>query len=139
MTTVATDGVTIAADGLLTWGGRRLKLDEQKLRRLPDGSVVGWAGNADEAVIAVEALARDDGDEAKGDYSLLRLFPDGKLAVYVDRLIPTFTSPPQAIGSGGDVALGAMLAGMSAKQAVRAAARIDTSTGGTIRSRKVRR
>lgn len=141
MTTIATDGVSIAADGQVTYNDRPLTLSENKLRELDDGSVVGWAGEADAAAAAVEYLAQHpyDRNGPEGNYSLLRLFPSGAIALYAGALRPAYISPPQAIGSGQDFALGAMLAGKSAKRAVQIAASLDIHTGGTIRSRKVRR
>ena len=46
---------------------------------------------------------------------------------------------PWAIGSGSDYALGAMMSGLSAKEAVDVAKKIDTLTGGRVRTHKVNR
>ena len=50
---------------------------------------------------------------------------------------PIEVNSPAAIGSGGGIALGAMLAGKPAEEAVRIAAKADAATGNEIDSIEV--
>lgn len=50
-----------------------------------------------------------------------------------DDMCPIVIREPYAIGSGSDFAMGAMLAGKSAKDAVKIAAKLDCYTGGPIK------
>ncbi len=140
MTTIATDGKLLAADGRTSAGDVILTNAAKKVQRLPDGSIAGSAGAADGGPSAVAALAAalkagEQPPKYAGDYSILRLLPDGSALYYYDRLdMPIPVSPPFAIGSGKSAALGAMKAGANARQAVKIAAEVDVYTGGKITS-----
>lgn len=56
----------------------------------------------------------------------------GKCYMYENRLYPYEVKAPFAIGSGFKYAMGAMLAGATAAQAVEIAARLDKNTGGEV-------
>lgn len=136
MTTIACDGHWMAADGMVTNRNRVIvELDAVKVRRLKDGSVIGYAG----VYHIGEALrAFLDGDtaevEACGEWTAIRLMPDGSGLYYCDKH-PTSGAPcswPATLGTGGEMALGAMLAGATPKRAVELAAKRDTDTGGSI-------
>lgn len=135
MTTIATDGRIIAADGRVTSGGEILSESTPKLRQLADGSAVGWAGAQEDAEKAVEELAaavrekRDPAAQDNDTFTLLRLFPYGMSAVYQQRMVPLYVEGPHAIGSGHGFARGAMLAGASALKAIRIAHKADNGTG----------
>lgn len=132
MTTVCTDGRSMASDGLSTANDTVNATNMQKVFKLDDGSVVGIAGCRVDALRAVDALRRGD-TEFVGDYNLLRLHPGGRVERYDRCLYPLATQAPAAIGSGGDLALGALEAGASPKEAVRIASRRDAHSGGRIR------
>lgn len=137
MTTIATDGQRIAADGRLTFNGRIASEDETKLHTLSDGSVVGVAGDPDGTRDLLRALEKNE-DHSFSDMTALRLFPSGAIALYAGEAgAPTFLSPPQAIGSGGPFAIGALEAGASPRQAVKIAAKLDPGTGPIVTARKV--
>lgn len=103
------------------------------------GVIIGIAGTYTDGVRFAESFPDlselDDLDE---DFEAMVLTPGGILTF--DRsLHPTRTdSKVEAIGSGGKVALGAMLAGAPPDKAVRIAAKIDAYTGGRIRTYKLR-
>lgn len=136
MTTVACDGHWMAADGLVT-NDRNVvvEFDAMKVRRLKDGSLLGYSGmyHLGEALAAVIESNKTE-VEACGEWDALRLMPDGTGLYYCDKH-PTLGAPcswPATLGTGGELALGAMLAGKTPKQAVEIAAQRDTDTGGTI-------
>jgi ATP-dependent protease HslVU (ClpYQ) peptidase subunit len=135
VTTIATDGFELAGDGKSTANDSITGLNRKKVWHLEDGSIVGGAGQVRDVYRAVRALAENSNDEAEGDYNLLRLFPNGKLVRYDSSLdTPISVKAPQAIGTGSDVAVGAMLAGASAREAVKIASKVDVYTGGKITS-----
>lgn len=141
MTTIATDGVTIAADGRTTAGKEIVTDEAKKIHRLPDGSVVGEAGLCTAGILAVEELAYAIQEDRhpknyKGDYTLLRLTPDGRAIIYWNELVGIEIPTPAAIGSGGEFARGAMAAGASAREAVRIATKLDSASGGKVRELK---
>lgn len=138
MTTVACDGKVMAADGLVTNGSDiAVEFDGRKIWRLPDGSILGAAGSTD----ACEAVRRflsgqDEKLDTLADFDAIRMMPDGSGLAYCDKggEKPTRCTWPATIGSGGQLALGAMLAGASPKRAVEIACQRDTGSGGKIRT-----
>lgn len=138
MTAIVTDGTAMAADGLTSTTNDMINDNTIKLHRLPDGSIIGAAGAADRWPEAVAELSRsieadDLPAEMKGDYDLLRLLPNGKVVGYHERLRPHAVAVPAAIGSGGDYARAAVLAGADLKTAIKIAGQIDLHTGGRTR------
>lgn len=130
MTTIACNGRTIAADSLSTCGdtisGKRTK----KLHKLTDGSIIGAAGGVTHIYRALDAIG--NGTAYKGNYTLLRLFPDGTLLKYEGCTHPIPEEAPAAIGSGWVAALTAMDCGATPKEAVKAAMKRDVYTGGRV-------
>jgi ATP-dependent protease HslVU (ClpYQ) peptidase subunit len=132
----------MAADGLLaTEAGTIAEFDAEKIVRLKDGSLLGVSGDYP-ALHALAAFLNGEKEEVEacGDnWEVLRLMPDGSGLYYCDKH-PTFgvaSSWPAVIGSGGDLALGAMLAGATPEQAVEIAAQRNIETGGTIRCESI--
>lgn len=126
----------MATDGLVTNGNEVVTdFDYPKALRLKDGSIVAVAG----MFFALEALrAFLDGDakevEAAGEWDAIRLMPDGSGLFYCDKH-PTLGAPcswPATLGTGGEIALGAMLAGATPKKAVELACERDCGSGGKI-------
>lgn len=134
MTTIAFDGTTLAADRKM---GNRYNV--QKIFKVPDGYAAG-CGNYDYVIEIIEWLANGsdrekmpnlpDGTEA----DVIIVSPKGR----VSWLTWPFLRPQRlsetkvAYGSGSDIALGAMAAGATARQAVAIACRFDQHTGGGI-------
>lgn len=135
MTTIATDGRRIAADGMTQHHGTIIRNDAYKLRRLPDGSYIGGAGQVDLIEQAIDLLRSKAPAPAdvEGEYSLLRLHNYGGVAVYGGSILhPVYVTGPAAIGSGMDFALAAMMAGASPQKAIRIASQLDPNTGGRV-------
>lgn len=134
MTTIAFDGKSVAADKLC--GGR---YTVPKLWRLPDGSVIGGAGDYDQIVEVVawisEGAAEDRKprfpDDRENGSDILLVESDGKAFwltwPYLRKV--QITEKFEAIGSGSEFALGAMAMGASAQRAVQIASRFDPNTG----------
>jgi hypothetical protein len=136
MTTVATDGKAMAADGMSgTETGRVLTLQRNKLTRLPDGSIFGAAGRNSDRQKVVTWLQEGEGDKLprlSDEFAGLRLMPGGEVLYYDPDLLPTTIDAPAAIGSGGELAVGAMLAGAKPSRAVEIAILRDNLSGGQI-------
>lgn len=133
MTTIATDGLMMAADGLITENERVCMTDCVKIRRLKDGRIVGFAGNA----YNWDAFAKwleDGGDvpSVHDGFASLVLWPDGHVSSFDEHGREFPECAPAAIGSGSSVAIGAMDAGKSAKEAVLIACKRDIHSGGIV-------
>lgn len=132
MTTIATDGRTMASDGRASRRGTIVSEVIEKVRKLDDGRILGVSGTLDDMEAAVRWF-NEGGDKPKIDEntSLLLLTAAGA-SIYESNLLAQPCALPVAIGSGMDLAIGAMEAGRSPTEAVEIAARRDTDTGGTI-------
>lgn len=140
MTTIATDGVTIAADTLAVDDSGHKTRIANKVRLVErDGRV--FAAALSGAVAPFEALIDwyAGGHEpermprAAFGYNLA-LFEAGGRIVFFSKDTP-YPEPyafPFAMGSGRKYAYGAMAAGASPEEAVRVAMRYDASTGGDV-------
>lgn len=133
MTTIATDGRSMAGDGPCTGNGLVHGFDTQKVFKLEDGRIVGMCGTAYGMPVFVEWL-NGGGEKPKlfEGFEALVLSPDGTCRTYNEECQSCSQQLPAITGSGGAVALGAMLAGASPERAVEIAAMRDQSTGGII-------
>lgn len=133
MTTICTDGETIAADMLITGHGLTHGTFS-KLAKAADGSIVGIAGGPFDLESFVEWYDGDRKESWDGadDTEILVLSPGGVVHCF-NHLGRSFVcTAPQAIGSGAAVAYGALAVGASPKQAIEAASKYDTRTGGGV-------
>jgi hypothetical protein len=138
MTTICTDGETIAADMLITGDG--LKHGTlSKLARAKDGSVIGGVGSPFDLTSFVEWYEGNRKDKwSDTDQSeFLVLSPGGVIQCFNYLGRSYIATGPQALGSGAAVAYGALAMGASPKQAVEAASKYDTRTGGGVESMSV--
>lgn len=105
-----------------------------KVRRLKDGSILGVAGTPFQIEPLVEWMdgRRTKFPELEDDWDALRLMPDGSVRSYGVGGQFTLELVPAAVGSGGDIALGAMLAGCDPASAVDWACERHSGCGGTI-------
>lgn len=139
MTTIAYDGVSIAADTLTLFGVEKAKYPARKIEVRGDG-IYAASGPANMLRRLIKWLHDgadyDDTPSVKmenANWSLLVIKPDGT-AWCAMMLHPELirVSAPFAIGSGADFALGAMACGKTAAEAVEIASQFDVNTGGSI-------
>jgi hypothetical protein len=144
MTTIAWDGESIAADRRAC--GNAI-MSVGKLFRLPDGSVLGGAGDYAEVVEVVAWVLDGCNPDARPRFadgegsSLLLARPDGTAYwltwPYLRQV--QINERFAAEGSGSQFALGAMAMGASARRAVQISAKFDPYTGGGVNVIKVRK
>jgi ATP-dependent protease HslVU (ClpYQ) peptidase subunit len=139
MTVIATDGKTLAVDSRATVHGSVFSDAIVKGFNLPDGSVVGVTGSTFDLTRTLSFFEGTLGEFKIQDSFYLRLDTEDRLWSgdfsswsddYTDNEIELF--PPAALGSGGDLALGAMLAGATPHQACEIAKTHDTASGGLV-------
>lgn len=137
MTTIAFDGVTLAADRQVTYGTS--KEATSKIYRLGD-KLIGISGDACQAMVAIEWLTKGrkgrkpDLDRVE-DVNLLVVDLKKKKCFYMDgNLMLLEIHPPVSVGSGSMAALAAMRLGCDAVKAIEVASEVDTFTGGGVES-----
>jgi hypothetical protein len=131
MTTLAWDGLTLAADRQSTEGGLRRTIT--KIRRAPNGALIGASGDT----VMCEVLRRwyEQGADAekypdKDGKATLLVITRGSICVHDGQAIPVrFEMERYAMGSGRDYAETAMYLGKTAREAVEIASLFDSSTG----------
>lgn len=139
-TTIATDGKTIAADGLRCAGSERVSLTEKKIR-IVNGTIYALTGDYACFNPAIK-WHRDGADPGKqppghpardGGWSLIVIGEDGRLVKYSDKLPYAEPFPyPATFGIDADYAMAAMHCGKSPREAVELAAKLGVYTGGEI-------
>lgn len=138
MTTIATDGKIMVADGLGSLeSGRVVERDGVKVCRTAEGGLVGVAGDAHAMAQIVAWLDAGEPDKERPEdlkVEVLVLRPGGLVEGCGATMKLTRWEPPAAIGSGGEFAIGAMMAGASCEEAVRVACRADINSGGQVRT-----
>lgn len=133
MTTIATDGKSMAGDGFVTGNDLIHSTTEIKVRKLSDGRIVGIAGSAYAHVLFVPWLENGgDPPELTDDFEALVLHPGGRCQSFNHKCLAIEQPTPAVTGSGGALALGAMLAGASPERAVAIACERNMGTGGTV-------
>lgn len=154
MTTIAFDGETLAADSQTTQESFRLSMQAEKIHVCPPGKTwkvngervlaFGVAGKLNSAYLVEYAMScHDNGIDGSCSFpkgsslTYLAVTADGN--VYVggqneddDWAWVSKVSAPIAVGSGAELAIGAMGAGAVAAKAVIIAARYDVGTGGGV-------
>jgi ATP-dependent protease HslVU (ClpYQ) peptidase subunit len=133
MTTIAVKDGVVAADSLMTFGHERSLLPVWKILAT-DAFVYAASG-----IAILDALARwhEDGHDprqlpvvAAGEKWSLLVMDEGAIWLYGSEApYPQPVQAPFSLGTGGELALGAMLAGASAVEAVEIACRVSTSSG----------
>lgn len=139
MTTIATDGKTIAYDGQITVNSIVVETDFKKCRRITRGKYAGFyvahAGHMgylpqiEEWISGTRkrlpSLCSDQNNTVLVGYT-------GAYVLHYPTSDFINTSLPLTMGSGWEIALGAIHAGASPERAVKIAAQLDTLTGGEI-------
>lgn len=143
MTTIAYNhrDKELAADSQGTCGYNKVSGNIVKIIRVKVGWV-GFCGSVADSHELVEAL---NGLDVKGDLSKLEfgaiVLPDKGRAYICEvsslgKLTKLYLTDHWCVGSGADLALGAMAAGASAKEAVKIATKYDIYSGGRIMVKK---
>ena len=139
MTVIAWDGTTLAGDKRTSFGG--LHATTTKVQRLPNGVMVGCAGNTAQIWEMVHWLAQGADPEklpaiqrdAKECVTMLVVYRNGELWQYENSPYPIRIEDKQwAIGSGRDFAIAAMRLGRTAAQAVALTCELDMSCGNGV-------
>lgn len=135
MTTIATDGNTIAADTQIS-GRWKNSVRAQKIFDI-NGDIVGISGELAECHSFLEWYekgepANDKPNIEEGSIDIMVLTADGKCYHYYHKLRPCEVSVPYAVGSGSEFAMGAMACGASPREAVEIAASLDPYTNDDI-------
>jgi ATP-dependent protease HslVU (ClpYQ) peptidase subunit len=134
LTTVAFDGKTLAADSGMVYEGVKYKYSG-KIRRLSNGCLAGFAGDVDNGQLLLDWL---DGDRRKklpvfqkeDDADAILITPTGQIAFCgISGVLLWLDDKIMALGTGGNLALGAMLAGTTAVEAVKIAILRDPNSG----------
>lgn len=132
MTTVATDGMAMAADTRM--GGETLHGHISKLMLADDGAILGWAGQAFDGrgFLAWYNGGREGVPDVSDDFEGLILQSDGVI-LNVNEKGRWFIHPsPAVIGSGCCFVLGALDAGATLVEAVEIAIGRDGFSSGTV-------
>ena len=127
----------MAADSQQQDGACIDPVDAVKLYRVGD-HVAGCAGEPTQYLQFLEWF-RDRGDQPtlNENFSVLTMGSDGVL--WWDRnCVGVRVGKPAAIGTGQPFAMAAMLAGASPKRAVEIAMKLDESSGGTVRTMRLK-
>lgn len=135
MTTIAYRDGVMAADSLSTSDGIAMGTVAKAIRR-EDGAMCGAAGSTSliRALLAwfENGEGGDKPDLKDNGAQALIIRPTGSTEWHDEFGFHVISAPFFAIGSGRDVALGAMAAGASAEEAVEHAIRFDINSGGPI-------
>jgi hypothetical protein len=140
MTTIACNKNSIACDLQISWdSGYKFRtttkvfgIDATDL--IPEPFYVGYAGQLDLAYEVIEWLRNPDTvKRPKRSCQMLILTERGKIITFAKNPNPatwiTVNEPFFSIGSGSNFAQASMLAGLSPKEAVLAASKLDINTG----------
>jgi hypothetical protein len=137
MTTIAYRDGVLAADTstYIQDGNLRLPGRVSKIRRLPDGSLYSGAGTVSQIeALRIWLISERAGEKPKTDeVTALHVRPDGTVLVYDGAAEREMREAPfYAAGTGAAAALGAMMAGASAPEAIRIAIALDPYTSGEV-------
>jgi len=135
VTTIATDGYTMAGDGRVCAGGILETNKRVKVFRIGK-EIIGCSGTSNTIDAYLKWLRKEGPEPLLDDGALvIAIHLCGKNKVYRVES-PNYSrirvQTPYAIGSGRELAIGAMLAGKTPSQAVRIATKLDTASGGKI-------
>lgn len=133
MTTIATDGWSMAGDSLVTGNGIIHSRSFPKVRRLKDGTIAGFCGTVYGVTTAIAFLEGGVETLSLGDdFEAILLRPDGACEAMNGNGHRYEQSVPCVAGSGGAAALAAMIAGKLPEEAVAIACQVDMASGGAI-------
>jgi ATP-dependent protease HslVU (ClpYQ) peptidase subunit len=139
MTTITYRDGIMAADSSI-WVDGTMNYKTRKIFKLPDGTLVGFCGTWAHCMRLLEYLKGEQEDIPTNikEASAIVVTPKRRVIVYEGGTM-TYVSRTKylAAGSGSAVALGAMHAGATAVEAIKASIEHDNHTRGPIRSIKL--
>ena len=136
MTTIATDGQSMAGDGQSQANGTVVNHVRAKVLKLATGSIVGGCGCMYELGVWASWLEGGkvgDCPIQSEEFGGLILNPDGSVFMVDHRGRESSVEVPCAVGTGMDLAIGAMMAGATPGEAVNIACKRDPNSGGRIK------
>ena len=133
MTTIVTDGESMAADRLVT-GDNMVHCNTCKIALAANGDIIGLAGSAFDldAFVAWYNSDRSQDLHLWKDSEALVLRTDGRIFCYNEIGRCFEIEAPAALGTGSALAYGALAAGATPAQAVLIASERDIYSGGGI-------
>mgnify|MGYP003642706169 CR=1 FL=1 len=131
MTTIAWDGKTLASDSQMS-GGFIEQFTYKKIKTV-DGMYYGMCGRAGDINSFFEGKEIPDDDT-----ELLEISAKGQCVCIGKGNSRIPITGKTSIGSGSHFAMGAMLHGASAVEAVKIAIKLDPSSGGKVQSVKIK-
>jgi len=139
MTTIAYDGKTLCIDSQTTTEVIHTRTTKKMWLDVGDFPCVAMCGNSADWAPALQWLrdgAKPNEWGSCWDVAAWAVTKSGKVERYV-RGHPESVTSPDSDGSGAEIALGAMAAGATARQAMKIARGYDLYTGGKIRAYKI--
>lgn len=135
MTTIVYRAGVLAADTLLTMGHTKLPERARKVFRLRDGRLFGSSGDSEGGLVLLDSLKSGaPAPKARGVTALL-IETDGTILCWEGRRWSKVSGVEFiAIGHGSVFALGALVHGATAREAVRVGIVLDTHSGGVVQS-----
>lgn len=134
MTTIATDGNSMAGDGRVTCNGAIVDEKCHKVHRLNDGGIAGFCGGLTDGFAFIEWLHTGGNKPSLSEgFEGLIVTPVGNVIYFDEKCHPAPQPAPYAIGSGYKFALAALDFGKTPQEAVKYAMKRDSGTGGRIR------
>ena len=135
MTTVVWDGKSLAADSQVTTGS--VRGTAHKLAKSKAGFLVAGCGDWPTVKMWINwvlaGMPPEQQPSSVSETSILIVDPRGRPTLFADTPVASPLPRKQwAIGSGADIALGAMAAGADARAAVKIACKLDVYSGGKI-------
>jgi ATP-dependent protease HslVU (ClpYQ) peptidase subunit len=132
MTVIATDGYTMAGDSIVTSSDGTLYSKTLKKVYRIGKEIVGLAGNTSQCAQYLDYLKHGGEKPELENFMALHLRRSGVFLVDDKTLNKLKVKVPYAIGSGGEIALGAMLEGASPEKACRQAIKRNVRCGGSV-------
>jgi ATP-dependent HslUV protease subunit HslV len=137
MTTIAYRDGVIAADTRETENGLIYPVLSKKIVKLPDGSLFGASGDAEECETLLETAQRRRAPPELKECNGLHIKTDGSVWFFEQTRWVKIDAPYIAIGSGRVPAMVAMRLGADPAKAVNIAMEFDAHTGGSIMVEKL--
>lgn len=136
MTTIVCDGRSMGCDGQISSGDTIVETECIKVFKLPDGSIIGFAGNGYNWQSILKYFTSNakgkKWPELEGHQDTLLLKPDGSILMYDHEGRPFQRTAPVCIGSGWKFAVVAMDITNDIKTAIEAAIKRDSFSSGKI-------